>query len=105
MGNVLSYENRVIAFVDILGFQSILNNTQVIDEKGERVDNKEYIFLLYKTFERISDLMSVNELPDNAAPSRQGTQFQMVFLTFVALFRWDKGDWRNTFLRVAIVPL
>jgi len=75
MGNVSSYENRVIAFVDILGFQSILNNTQVIDEKGECVDNEEYIFLLYKTFERISDLMSVNELPDNAAPSRQVTQF------------------------------
>ncbi|MBU2651504.1 MAG: hypothetical protein KKA81_11260 [Bacteroidetes bacterium] len=75
MENKLAYENRIIAFVDILGFQTILNKTQLKDADGGLADNESCIFDLNKTFERISDLMGAEEEPEDAVPSRQVTQF------------------------------
>ncbi|MHA1974392.1 MAG: hypothetical protein ACTSW1_15445 [Candidatus Hodarchaeales archaeon] len=75
MGKIEKYENRVIAFIDILGFSAILDKTQTRKENGESVDNTESIKKLSSAFERIADLMGVNEEPEDSAPSRTVTQF------------------------------
>jgi hypothetical protein len=74
MGNISKYENRVVAFVDILGFSSVLSKTQQ-SQNGNMVDNQVFIDTLVGIFNRVSELMGIDETPDDAAPSRMATQF------------------------------
>lgn len=82
------YENRVIAFVDILGFASIIKTTQITTDSGDREDNESFIETLYTSFLRIADLMGAIEQPEDAAPSRMVTQFSD---SIVISFKIEEG--------------
>ncbi len=62
-----TYENRIVAFIDILGFAEIISKT---DKDGnEQINN------LSKAFLRIRELLGIDEPDEDAAPTREITQF------------------------------
>lgn len=70
----MNYENRIVAFIDILAFASIIKNTS---------DNESFITKLYQVFERIRFLMGVSEPSDDVAESRRVSQFSdSIFISF-----------------------
>jgi hypothetical protein len=71
----MKYEDRVVAFIDILGFASLLEKTKIKDKQNRVLDNEEYISSLYNAFSRIRELMGVDEQIEGIAESRQVTQF------------------------------
>jgi hypothetical protein len=70
----MNYENRIVTFIDILVFASIIKNT---------VDDEPFITELYRVFERIRFLMGVSEPSDDVAESRRVSQFSdSIFISF-----------------------
>lgn len=54
----MKYENRVVAFIDILGFKSLLNETT----RQDGSDNEENIDVLIKAYETIKDVWEIDEI-------------------------------------------
>ena len=71
----MEYEDRIAAFIDILGFAQLLNKTKIRNSQDEVIDNTEFISHLYRVFGRIRDLMGVDESLEGVAESRRVTQF------------------------------
>jgi len=77
------YENRIVAFIDILGFSNIIKETagQFGSPKNENsgISVKE----LFKAFYRIRYLMGVSEPSDDVPLSRKVSQFSdSIFISF-----------------------
>ncbi len=80
----MNYEHRIVAFIDILAFASLLKNTLRQSGTGNSSDNEEAIEELYKVFKRIRYLMGVDEPIDDIAESRKVSQFSdSVFISFI----------------------
>jgi len=71
----MEYDNRIVAFIDILGFEGILAKTQYRSIDNELLDNPDYIVHLHNVFLRIRDLLGVEEQLEGVAVSRRVTQF------------------------------
>ena len=71
----MKYEDRVVAFIDILAFAHLLNKTKIDNDQNNLADNEEFISQLYHAFERIRELIGVDEQVEGVAESRQVTQF------------------------------
>jgi hypothetical protein len=73
----MKYENRIVAFIDILGFANIIENTL------NKV-NHEKITELFDVFKRIRYLMGVDEPSDDIPVSRKVSQFSdSIFISFL----------------------
>jgi hypothetical protein len=57
----MNYENRVVAFIDILGFKSLLNETT----RKDGSDNEENIDALIKAYETIKDVWEIDKMYDS----------------------------------------
>ncbi len=57
----MNYENRIVAFIDILAFANIIKDT---------VDNAKFITELYRVFEHIHFLMGVSKPSDDVAEAQ-----------------------------------
>jgi len=80
---IMNYENRIVAFIDILAFANIIKNTQTVSKGKNAVDNEPFITELYRVFERIRFLMGVSEPSDDVAESRRVSQFSdSIFISF-----------------------
>ena len=75
MSEKKAYDDRVVAFIDILGFEHILNATKIKTDQNQLIDDQDLIKDLYDVFMRIRDLMGVDEQVEGVAESRQVTQF------------------------------
>ncbi|HAS6630880.1 hypothetical protein P3377_24240 [Vibrio parahaemolyticus] len=53
----MKYEQRIVAFIDILGFKSLLNDT--VDKNG--VDNEEAIDAVISAYEAIRDIWDLDK--------------------------------------------
>jgi len=80
----MNYEHRIVAFIDILAFASLLKKTRRQRGTGNSFDNEEVIEKLFKVFKRIRYLMGVDEPSDDIAESRRVSQFSdSVFISFI----------------------
>ncbi len=70
----MKYQDRVVAFIDILGFGDLLKST-VLDSYNNKKNNEEKISELFNVFIRIRELMGADEPIEGVAESRQVTQF------------------------------
>jgi hypothetical protein len=60
MDKFMNYEQRVVAFIDILGFKALLDET--IDKDGN--DNVEKINNVISAYESIRDIWDLDDKPD-----------------------------------------
>jgi hypothetical protein len=67
MTKEIKYDNRIVAFIDILGFAEKIKKTET--PKNNQINN------LSKAFLRIRELLAIDEPDEDAAPTRQITQF------------------------------
>jgi hypothetical protein len=75
MAEQTNYDKRIVAFIDILGFSNLLDKTRTKDNNGKEADNAEEIKKLSVAFNRIRELMGVDEPNDDVPESRMVTQF------------------------------
>lgn len=75
MSDLKNYDKRIVAFIDILGFAQKLEGTQLENNNKNKKDNEKEIKNLVSAFERIRELMGIDEPIEGAAKSRMVTQF------------------------------
>ncbi|MCF8224266.1 MAG: hypothetical protein K9J30_00155 [Bacteroidales bacterium] len=79
----MKYENRIVAFIDILGFSSIIKNTMDHSNSSSNENPPISVVELFKVFSRIRYLMGVSEPSDDVPLSRKVSQFSdSIFISF-----------------------
>lgn len=80
----MKYENRIVAFIDILGFAGMIEGTMKANNKDSGEVDVEKITKLYDVFKRIRYLMGVDEPSDDIPISRKVSQFSdSIFISFL----------------------
>lgn len=79
----MNYQNRIVAFIDILGFEDRIRKTRYANDVGKVIEDADSIKTLYAAFKRIRYVMGIDEPTDDFPDSRKVAQFSdLIFISF-----------------------
>ncbi len=97
----MKYEDRVVLFVDILGFKNIINST--VNSNG--TDNEQQIENVYNTFLSINDLYDINKKDNFIQENVSITQFSDSLVISFLVKELGEIFWNIFFLQLLSMRL